>query len=295
MSRSRLGTQAGFSSLTVTTTSPSTSSSRSSSPTADGTSATTSSRWASTCRPPCCCRCFVGRRALSRWTYHAEARSMTAAMRLEQRRLSSRWNRRGASKRAASRSFTHPSRSPTAAPSVRVAGRQQPRRMPPPARDRHAQLHSTTTAISGRCARGPPARCPGPPSAARSPPPGQPRCGPPAARGTPRRSAAPSRRLRWCRRPRARRADKHRPHLGVQHRGAVRPGPRLPAADPRDLRGEQRAALQQRQPFDVGPAYPAYLAEERRESRAPSTRTSAGANARKCSSAADVGSRDHVR
>ena len=48
---------------------------------------------------------FVGRRALSRWTYHSEARSMTAAMRLGQRRLSSRWKRRGASRRSANRSF----------------------------------------------------------------------------------------------------------------------------------------------------------------------------------------------
>ena len=56
-----LGTQAGFSSPTLITTRPSTSSSRSSSPTAVGTSATTCSRWAWTCWPPSCCRCFVGR------------------------------------------------------------------------------------------------------------------------------------------------------------------------------------------------------------------------------------------
>ena len=147
MSRSRSDTQAGFSSATVITTRPSTSSSRSSSPTAVGTSATTCSRWASTCWPPCCCRCFVGRRALSRWTYHSEARSMTPAIRVGQRRLSSRWNRRGASSRAASRSFNAAHSKPdgrTVCPSSPAASSHGacPRRR---ATARHS---STTTAVS---------------------------------------------------------------------------------------------------------------------------------------------------
>ena len=48
----------------------------------------------------------------------------------------------------------------------------------------------------------------------------------------------------------------------MQRRVAFRPRPRLPAAQPGGRRGEQRAALRQRQPLDVGPAH---LAEERRE------------------------------
>ncbi len=105
MSRSRSGTQAGFSSATVITTSPSTSSSRSSSPTAVSHDV---KQVGVDVLAALLVTCLVGRRDLSRCTYHSEARSTTPAMRLGQRRLSSRWNRRGASRRTASGSFNAP-------------------------------------------------------------------------------------------------------------------------------------------------------------------------------------------
>jgi len=86
---------------------------------------------------------------LSRWTYHSEARSMTAPMRLGQRRLSSRWNRRGASRRAASRSFNAPQSKPggrTVCPSSPAASSDGAC----PRRRAIARHNSTTTALSSR-------------------------------------------------------------------------------------------------------------------------------------------------
>ena len=250
-------------------------------------------------------------------------------MRLGQRRLSSRWNRRRASRRAASRSFNAPQSNPDgrtvcpSSPAARSHGAC-------PCRCAIARHSSTTTAVSSNCQVldlvdddavevGEPFRqfaVPQPTDgrrrggqlgkgadhrvgsdvlghleqrARRRPPDAVVARTPVAVRGV-AQPYQPAGRDR-IRVPGHSAAEQHRPYLGMQRRVAVSPRAGLPASEPRGGRGEQGAALRQCAALDVGTAH---LPRNVAKSRA-STRTSAGANALKCSSAAAVSSRDHVR
>ncbi len=254
---------------------------------------------------------------------------MTPAMRLGQRRLSSRWKRRGAARRAASRSFNAPQSKPdgrTVCPSSPAASSHGAC----PRRRAIARHNSTTTAVSSRVrswtsstttrskSANPSGSSPSrsrPTAAVAAASSGKmlsiasgPTCSATlssalaAARPTP---SSPARRSRYVAS-----LSRTKPPVGME---SVSPGTARPSsiartsacsAASRSVHGpacrrpsREVAAANRTRLFDnVSRSTSAPHTSPRNvaKSRA-STRTSAGANAWKCSSAAAVSSRDHVR
>ena len=225
---------------------------------------------------------------------------MTPAMRLGQRRLSSRWNRRGASR---ARGQQVVQRDPVESRRTHrlsvVAGRQKPRRMSPAAPDRQAQFDDRgglqqrqilDLVDDDAVELGEPFRqlaVPQPTDsrrrggqfgkhadrrvgsdvlghleqrARRRPPDAVVARTPVAVRGV-AQPYQPAGRDR-LRVPGHSAPEQHRPHLGMQRRVAVSPRSGLPASHPRGGRGEQGATRRQCAALDVGAAH---LPQERRE------------------------------